>query len=154
MKCNVDAALFKEQRAVGFGTVVRDSTGNFMVSKTCVTRGLFEVKEAEALALLDAIHWTSSLELQDVIFETDSETVIKAIRTKNVDYTEFGSIISVCYQILEAHPSFKVQHARRQANMVTHTLAHTTISFANLFITYHPPDIICKSINHDCGNND
>ncbi|XP_073271213.1 uncharacterized protein [Primulina huaijiensis] len=96
MKCNVDTALFKEQRAVGFGTVVRDSMGNFMVSKTCVTCGLFDVKEAEALALLDAFKWTSSLELQDVIFETDSETVVKTIRSKNVDYTEFGSIIFGC----------------------------------------------------------
>ncbi|XP_075494869.1 uncharacterized protein LOC142532458 [Primulina tabacum] len=134
MKCNVDAALFNEQRATGFGTVVRDSTGKFMVSKICVTSGLFDVKEAEALALLDAIQWTSSLELQDVIFEMDSETVVKAIRTRNVDYTEFGSIISGCCQILEAHPSFKIQHARRQANMVAHKLARAAISFVNLLL--------------------
>ncbi|XP_073067161.1 uncharacterized protein [Primulina eburnea] len=64
MKCNVDAALFKEQRAVGFGTVIRDSTGTFMVSKSCRRNGLVEVKEAEALVLLDASY------SMDLVFRT------------------------------------------------------------------------------------
>ncbi|XP_073024431.1 uncharacterized protein [Primulina eburnea] len=96
VKCNVDAAMFHEHQAVGFGAVVRDSTGEFMVSKTSVKYGMCDVKEAEALALFDAIAWTISVELQDIIFETDSLTVLKAITSKNADHTEFGSIISGC----------------------------------------------------------
>ncbi|XP_073278711.1 uncharacterized protein [Primulina huaijiensis] len=153
MKCNVDAALFKEQRAVGFGAVVRDSIGTFMVSRSSMRNGWLEVKEAEALALLEAMQWTSSFELQDVIFESDSKTVVNAITSKNVDYTEFGSIICGCCQLIDAHPSFKIQHVRRQANMVAHTLARAAISLANPFITYHPPAIICNVINHDCGSH-
>ncbi|XP_073271498.1 uncharacterized protein [Primulina huaijiensis] len=146
MKCNVDATLFKEYQAVGFGAVVRDSVGVFMVSKTNVNYGLFEVKEAGVLALLDAIYWTTSLELQDVIFETDSKTVVNAITLENVDYTEFGSITSCC-QILDAHPSFKIQHVRRQANMMAHSFARAAISYANLFIALHLLDIIYNFIS-------
>ncbi|XP_073041711.1 uncharacterized protein [Primulina eburnea] len=88
MKCNVDATLFKDQQAVGFGAVIRDSAGTFIMSKSCMRNGLPEVKEAEALALIEAIQWTLSLDLQDVIFESDSQTVMNAITSKNVDYTE------------------------------------------------------------------
>ncbi|XP_073271465.1 uncharacterized protein [Primulina huaijiensis] len=153
VKCNVDATLFNEHQAVGFGFVVRDSAGEFMVSKTSVNYGLFEVKEAEALALLDAIAWTTSLELHDIIFETDSKTVVNAISSKNVDHTEFGSIISSCRKFLDAHPSFKIQHVRRQANMVAHALARAAISYANAFIMIHPPNILCNFISHDCEDN-
>ncbi|XP_073024188.1 uncharacterized protein [Primulina eburnea] len=153
VKCNVNAAMFKEHRAVGFGAVVRDSTWEFMVSKTSVKQGMFEVKEAEALALLDAIAWTTSLELHDIIYETDSKTVVNAITSKNVDHKEFGSIISSCRTLLDGHPSFKIQHARRQANMVAHTLAREAISYDNPFIMIHPPDILCNFISHDCEDN-
>ncbi|XP_073029397.1 uncharacterized protein [Primulina eburnea] len=112
-----------------------------------------DVKEAEALALFDAIAWTISLELQDIIFETDSLTVVKAITSKNADHTEFGSIISGCRTLLDGHPSFKIQHVRRQANMVAHTLARNAIAYANPFIMIETPEILCNFISYDCEEN-
>lgn len=52
MKCNVNATISKDLQSIGFG-VVRDYVVCFMVSKTCVKHGLFEVNEAEVFALLD-----------------------------------------------------------------------------------------------------
>lgn len=71
MKCNTDAATFQEVCKTGVSAVIRDSSGEFMVCRIQCYYEILEAREAEAKALLEAVHWTISMELQHIIFETD-----------------------------------------------------------------------------------
>lgn len=55
VKCNVDAALFKEHNCFGVGMCLRDSRGHFMKVKTTTFYGVPLPYEAEACGLKEAI---------------------------------------------------------------------------------------------------
>ncbi|XP_075499853.1 uncharacterized protein LOC142538416 [Primulina tabacum] len=113
MKCNVDAAIFRETRLIGYAAVVRDSKGEFMVCRMLKFQGSIEVREAEAKALLDAITWAASLDMQHIIFETDSKTVEEAVHSNAVDRNELGTIIEECCSLLSRERYYKVHFTRR-----------------------------------------
>ncbi|XP_073017991.1 uncharacterized protein [Primulina eburnea] len=154
MKCNIDAAIFKEARKTGVAAIIPDSNGDFMISRMHNCYGILEVREAEAKALLDAILWVVSLDLQNVLFETDSKLVVDAIASNLADRSEFGSIVAACCSLLYQEPSYEVRFARRQANMAAHTLARAANSSASLFISYDSPAFISDILFQDCRNSD
>lgn len=47
VKCNVDAAIFQWENAMGVGIIVRDADGHFVACKSMKLDGIFQVKEAE-----------------------------------------------------------------------------------------------------------
>ena len=68
-KCNLDAAMFRDLSAIGMGIVMRRNDGQFYACKTLLMPLSCNVKEAEALALREALIWALSLKLVDVEFE-------------------------------------------------------------------------------------
>ncbi|XP_073133631.1 uncharacterized protein [Henckelia pumila] len=62
LKCNIDAAIFKEEHIFGVAAIIQDSNEAFMVCGMHKYNGNIEVREAEAKALYDALNWTISLE--------------------------------------------------------------------------------------------
>ncbi|GAU28961.1 hypothetical protein TSUD_153770 [Trifolium subterraneum] len=60
-KCNVDAAIFKEQNCFGAGMCIRDHSGNFIRAQTTWTYGNPQPHEAEAWRLKAAISWLRDL---------------------------------------------------------------------------------------------
>ncbi|XP_073129489.1 uncharacterized protein [Henckelia pumila] len=78
LKCNIDAAIFKEENIFGVAAVIRDLNGDFMVCRMHKYNGHIEVREAEAKTLYDVLNWVISLELQRIIFESDSKFVVDA----------------------------------------------------------------------------
>lgn len=56
-KYNINAAFFKNERIIGTGFVFRDEYGKFVVCRTRMWHGLYEVKEGEAFGLLEALSW-------------------------------------------------------------------------------------------------
>lgn len=71
MKCKHNAATFQEVCKTGVSAVIRDSSCEFMVRIIQCHHEILEAREAEAKALLEAVHWTISVELQHIILETD-----------------------------------------------------------------------------------
>lgn len=45
--------------------------------------------------------------------------------------TEFRSLVQICKAFMNANQSYKVYFIKRKANIVTHTLAMTSRSYAN-----------------------
>jgi hypothetical protein len=70
VKCNVDAALFKENHCFGVGMCIRDYRGHFVKANTAWFDGVPTLMEAEAWGIKEAILLTSSMELNfvDIIF--------------------------------------------------------------------------------------
>ena len=78
-KYNLDAAMFRDLSAIGMGMVMRRNDGQFYACKTLLMPLSCSVKQAEALALREALLWALSLKLVNVEFETDSLLVVKSL---------------------------------------------------------------------------
>ncbi|KAL6513680.1 hypothetical protein OROHE_019540 [Orobanche hederae] len=57
LKCNLDAAIFREENKFGGGICVRDENGAFRGAKTMWFYGSPSPREAEATVLLQALHF-------------------------------------------------------------------------------------------------
>ncbi|RHN48105.1 hypothetical protein MtrunA17_Chr7g0260151 [Medicago truncatula] len=76
VKCNVDAALFGEQRCFGIGMCLRNHQGHFIKALTKWYEGTPPPQEAEALGLRDAIIWLGHLGMSKVHTELDCKLVL------------------------------------------------------------------------------
>lgn len=56
MKCSVDAALLKDGR-FGFGLCIRNDESEFEKAKTLCYTSTPDLREAEAMGLLEAVKW-------------------------------------------------------------------------------------------------
>ncbi|CAN1771318.1 hypothetical protein LINPERHAP1_LOCUS11842 [Linum perenne] len=92
--------------------------------------GKWRPKKAEGRALLEVLSWTKQEELVKVTFESDAQTVVKAIEDSNGDESEFGDIIESCRAILRRKPDFSVGFIRRGGNGVAHALAQHSITLS------------------------
>ncbi|XVF73428.1 hypothetical protein PTKIN_Ptkin12aG0201100 [Pterospermum kingtungense] len=93
VKCNCDAVVFHDIGKTSMGIVLRDEVGDLLAYKMLKLLGLPEVKECEALALLEPISWVCTLGYHQVTFETDSQLVFNALKHNLCHNTEFGVII-------------------------------------------------------------
>ena len=82
VKCNIDAAVFREEGKSSWGIVVRDSQGLFLHAASRVVNGLFQVRELETLGLREVLSWIKQLGFERVIFETTHSKQFKLCRTE------------------------------------------------------------------------
>ena len=134
-KCNLDAAMFRDLSAIGMGMVMRRNDGQFYACKTLLMPLSCSVKEAEALALREALLWALSLKLVDVEFETDSLLVVNSLSSHSLDCSEYGFIISDCVR-LRGNGNYSIRFIKRQANKCTHVLARYACFNASLYESF------------------
>ncbi|XP_073279568.1 uncharacterized protein [Primulina huaijiensis] len=150
-KCNVDAGFGSDKRSFGIGMVIRDSNGSFIVSRTNFHDGAALVKEAEALAIHEALSWIKELGYDKVIVETDSKISEDEVHSEEPYFTEFGLTISACRALIRNQSSLKFGNVRRQANRAAHTLVKTALQQACFGTTYVTPISIHSIIMDDCN---
>ena len=139
VKCNIDAAVFREEGKSSWGIVVRDSQGLFLHAASRVVNGLFHVRELETMGLREALSWIKQLGLKRVIFETDSLQVVQALQNRDVDFSEFGALIKDCLSLLQGEHYFSVAFTKRQNNVVAHILARNAIRHTDFMVWNDPP---------------
>lgn len=84
-----------------------------------------------------------------MIFESDSLNVVNAM-TKNIPYmSEVGYIFDDCRSILRRRFDFMVQHVRRQANKVAHSIAHLSSMLGSTTLLNSPPTSVLEAIMVD-----
>ena len=76
-KVNYDGATFQDSVSAGLGVVVRDFNGGVIAALLERITLPPTVEDLEALACRKAVSFTSDLDLQDVVFEGDSEVIFK-----------------------------------------------------------------------------
>jgi ribonuclease HI len=89
------------------------------------------VLEGEAVALLETLHFADANRWDQVVFESDSSTLVQALSSPGHGDSEFYAIVSSIIYQLSLHSNFEMKFVRRQANMVVHSLARTTCSWAS-----------------------
>jgi ribonuclease HI len=142
LKCNVDAACYKESNRYGIAACVRDSQGRFVKAYTRWFEGEPDISEAEALGVLETLRWLQREHMTNVQLETDCLQVIQALHSKNRNNTEFGIVINLCRTLLNSNLNCQASHVRRQANRVAYSLAQATRLSASPQVFNHCPPCI------------
>jgi ribonuclease HI len=145
IKCNVDTACYTQENSYCVGVCSRDEHGRFMKAYTKHFNGTPSVAEAEAMGVKEALVWLRHTYREQPAMELESDclNVVQAINARHWNNkTEFGSIISVCRDLLVLNNNCKVSYVQRQANRVAHELAQATRFIASPQIyNYCPPCI-------------
>lgn len=66
LKCNVDAACWRDVGVVGFKMCVRDHAGRFIVARSNWVVPYLQSFEVEALGLLVAMQWVESMGFKEL----------------------------------------------------------------------------------------
>ncbi|CAN0920401.1 Putative ribonuclease H protein At1g65750 [Linum grandiflorum] len=151
-KCNVDVATFTAQHSTGWGMAIRDDSGCILHYRMSHRVGNIPVKEGEAIALLEAIQWLSSLNLHHVTIEGDSLQIHQALASNMEDDTEFGDLIRTSRQLMQDLDDYYYCYVRRERNQVAHLLARQSFFHTSPHVGNVPPfrladvaDCICHS---------
>lgn len=56
--------------------IIRDASGGFITARSVLVSGIVQVKEAEALGLLEVARWVKYLNIHNIIFEMDAKIVV------------------------------------------------------------------------------
>ncbi|CAJ2666249.1 unnamed protein product [Trifolium pratense] len=142
LKCNVDAAFFVSAGRTAMGACFRNNSGEFMAGITQWQQLTLSTEEGEAWALLQAMNEAKSRGFESVQFESDSQVLVDAIRTKRRGNSEFLSIVNEIILVMLSCVNFEVKFIRRQVNSVAHNLARA----ANSWTSFHRFEIIPSCI--------
>lgn len=80
LKCNIDAAWSMDSEKCGVGWILRDEHGNLRWYGVKTYPKLRSALDAEAAALLWAMSCLDNLGFSEILFESDSQTLIQAIK--------------------------------------------------------------------------
>ncbi|XVE50026.1 hypothetical protein DITRI_Ditri01bG0129100 [Diplodiscus trichospermus] len=144
--------MFAESNSTGLGMVIRHSSGGVVPCRIVVHYGLYHAREAKAMCLHEAIAWTKSMELKNVIFETDSKVAIDTINSSKVDLLEFSSLVDLCRSRLNNEKIFHISFARRQINKVIYAFTKVTCFSASPSIWMEMPSFIDNLALDDCNS--
>ncbi|KAK9991150.1 hypothetical protein SO802_026135 [Lithocarpus litseifolius] len=122
-KINTDAAVFSTTKSVGIGVMVRDHEGSVLAALSkCMPLPLGPL-EAEAKAMDEAVSFTKDIGLQDVIFETDSTTILGALSDTSTALASIDNIKKGTHCSLQDFRRTQIQHIRRHGYRPAHILA-------------------------------
>jgi len=125
VKCNVDVVFHS---SVGILTTrcFRNAEVMFFAGHSTRKSDHIPVLEGEATVLQEAINVAIAKGLDNVVFETDSRTLVYQISAWSSDVSEFNIILSTIKFMLALFSNFEVKFVRRQANMAARTIVRTT----------------------------
>ena len=103
------------------------------------------VDDVKAVACKKAISFALNLGLDNVVFEGDSETVIKALNSDVMCLTSFGHLVDDAKALILNFANSSFSHVNRTGNTVANKLAKLAKQFQCLQIWY---DDIPSNVQH------
>ncbi|KAL0006956.1 hypothetical protein SO802_008458 [Lithocarpus litseifolius] len=122
-KVNIDGVVFSKHKWTGIGVIARDDQDRVvaaMSKRMLVPLGALEI---EAKALEVAAGFARDLDIQKVVFESDSLLVCSAIQGVTEPPTTIANIISGTTQHMQQLHQVEIQHTWREGNKAAHGLA-------------------------------
>jgi ribonuclease HI len=117
-----------------------------------VLKGSDDATEAEAMGLREAINWVISQKYNKVIFETDAQAIVKAIRTRTFPRTSWGEIAKHFSRVFSSNEDFSITWVRRENNQAAHTLARWAVLEPNKQWLNSFPMCIINHVQKDIGH--
>lgn len=107
---------------MGFGCVIRDSNGKFVAAKGIPWIGVFQLKEAEAMSIREALSWLKKLNLEFVKVETDVLQVYNGILVESINFV-LGFMLDDIKEMARGFSHLYFNFVKRSANRVAHLVA-------------------------------
>lgn len=138
IKANVDASLKTSMNRMGFGCVLRDENGSFIAAKCTPWKGNFQVKEAEAIGVREALSWIKQLGYSYVEVEMDAANVLQEINHPFM-FSPSSILIHDIKEIARSIPQANFSFVKRSANTVAHELARAACSMSECNVWFFNP---------------
>ena len=134
--------------------MLRDSAGKFIAAFAKPIPHSASAKQSELLALRDGIDFLYSLQVQNVLVESDCTAAIGEARIKDHMLLPNGALVSDIQHGLSKLHNVSISYSPRDCNKVAHRLA--SIGFesphgGNIWID-HIPSCIADVIQYDCNH--
>jgi ribonuclease HI len=149
-KLIVDAHLTNDGRWA-LGWVMRKSDGSCAGAGTKVLKGYDDAAMAEATCVFEALKWVEAQQINNVIFESDAATIVKAIQTKSIPRNHWGQLAHKCLRVFNRNPSFSIMWVNRDGNTAAHTLARWALIEPDKSWPNSGPSCIWNHIQKDMG---
>nr|GMD14271.1 uncharacterized protein LOC109154289 [Ipomoea batatas] len=91
--------------------------------------GLFTPREAEAIAIREALTWTKSRGISNIQVESDALQIVHSLK-HNVDDSSFDLVILDIKDMLRSLINVDISHVNHTANIVAHNLARKACSMS------------------------
>nr|GMD40824.1 Transposon TX1 uncharacterized [Ipomoea batatas] len=148
LKMNVDAFVRIDANTVGFGWVVRDWLGHFVAAGVVDREGACLAREAEALAMREALSWLKNANFDNFILETDAKLLLDHISTDN--WTPYGLILQDIRHLFSQFSNAIFHFVKRYANFVAQHLVRDASSMLGLrFCCDSGPSFISHALCND-----
>ena len=152
-KANVDGAVCKERGCCGIGVVIRNAEGQLMGALSKWLALPLKALETEAMAMQVGIHFAWDLGLKDVVFESDSLTVISALSSDTPPPWSIQKVIEGIKQDLKCFNTWSAVHVRRSGNMAAHLMAKNAITVVDSLVWVEDiPPVIAMQVSKDVSS--
>ncbi|KAL6558291.1 hypothetical protein OROMI_018641 [Orobanche minor] len=148
LKLNVDAALFSNPNAAGFGSVVRNDVGDFVAAKIGAVPWNADPTLVEALSVREALSWIKDQRWKKVCVETDSLIFVQSLANPLEVLSPYNAIVRDCKLLLSELFNCSVRFVKRAASSVAHMLARSS-SICNRQCEWFnvPPDFVLLALS-------
>ncbi|XP_031090941.1 uncharacterized protein LOC115995932 [Ipomoea triloba] len=130
VKLNAYAAFDEGNNVMGLGWVLRDDDGRFLAAKRMCVLGKYEVKEAKAVCVREALSWMKGTSIGDVDAETDLQLVYYALCSDSFN-SVFGFIIDDVKDVASMIDGVDFYFVKRSTNRASHTVAREVVSMSS-----------------------
>uniref|UniRef100_A0A803QAH8 Reverse transcriptase domain-containing protein n=1 Tax=Cannabis sativa TaxID=3483 RepID=A0A803QAH8_CANSA len=132
LKLNVDAAFDDTRKRIGFGAIIRDSTGKVKAAMSHPIDGCCRPQDMEAKGLFYSLKWARQLNFKVDMVETDSLILVNALRKSTSKSSSFQDLIFDVQTQLSYLPIVCVHHVYRDGNQAAHGLAKHALVLDNV----------------------
>ncbi|KAL8550708.1 hypothetical protein ACS0TY_009203 [Phlomoides rotata] len=101
------------------------------------------------MAIRQGLEFAVEQGVRDVVVETDSQLVVRALLKPKHDLTHFGRLIRSILEVATCFDRVTYSWIRRTGNLVAHKLAMLALSSDSEFFYSHVPDVIAATVEAD-----
>ncbi|KAL5581877.1 hypothetical protein UlMin_014319 [Ulmus minor] len=124
---NVDAATNNKNSSKGLGVMIRDSLGEFVLSKTIFWPFRISIEATEALEIKWGFFSALEAGLSGFSIASDCLTVVNALKSKDRALCEFGITLDEIFYLANCSNFEGFVFVPRYANKVAHCLARFVV---------------------------
>jgi hypothetical protein len=117
IKCHVGTGFYHDMNTTTAACCFHDSNRKLILAQTSWQQSKLSVIEGEGVTLFEAIKLAAQRRFDRVVFESDSQTLAKAIYAKRIGISKFSSTISCIKTLLSVWLNFEVKFCQRQGNV-------------------------------------
>ena len=150
-KLNVDAAFLADQNQGGTGGVLRDHSGKFVAAFASPIMHSASAKQSELRAILDGLDFLYSLQIHNVVIESDCTEAISEANARDSSLLANGALIEDIQTAMNRLQSTSIAYVPRDCNRVAHRLASIGFEATDSFTWFDQvPECIHDVMQHDC----